>query len=167
MISISINISAIRKDNRIICCDKDFNILKIYNESKNVTEDGFCCTTLCNILSSPNKFYRGYYWYKLSEFSLNHRNKLEEYYDKYQQGSIEPKILPKDSINVSKKVVNCDENGNIFGIYESIHKADKETGISYKSISNVINSKTNKHRATGTYWYKLTDYIIKYPNKNL
>lgn len=167
MISNSVTISAIRKDNRIVCCDKDFNILKIYSNLKDVTKDGFCHTTVCEVLSS-RVFYRGYYWYKISTFDWKHRDKLEKYYSScLENDSNEARLLPKNPINSSKEVINCDENGNIFGIYKSIHEASRETKISYQNISWAINSKTKKNRKTGTYWYSKSEYLIKFPNNKL
>lgn len=84
-----------------------------------------------------------------------------------ENDSNEARLLPKNPINSSKEVINCDENGNIFGIYKSIHEASRETKISYQNISWAINSKTKKNRKTGTYWYSKSEYLIKFPNNKL
>lgn len=106
--------------------------------------------------------------YKISTFDWKHRDKLEKYYSScLENDSNEARLLPKNPINSSKEVINCDENGNIFGIYKSIHEASRETKISYQNISWAINSKTKKNRKTGTYWYSKSEYLIKFPNNKL
>lgn len=52
-----LEVHSIAKDNRIICCDENYNIIKIYEELKDVNNDGFCNTTLCSVLSSKKRFF--------------------------------------------------------------------------------------------------------------
>lgn len=150
-------VHSIIKDNRIICCDLNFNIIKIYSELKDINKDGFCNTTLCGILTSGGIFYRGYNWYKFTDWG--DKNSIETYYASDNKKSPTPKAIKNDPT----AVVNCDSDGNIIGIYSNMHEADRISGISYKGISHAANSKS--HRYKNSYWYKLGDYNNKFNSK--
>lgn len=104
--------------------------------------------------------FRGYIWYRYS--SWTDLSKVNEYYSKTKDNI--PKINPINLSNDPIKVVKCDCNLKILEIYDNIHKAGKENGISFKGISKAINRKHNQFYK-GFYWSKFTEFIQTYPDK--
>lgn len=161
MNNLSVQIIPIKEDNRIICCDINKNILKVYNLLKETIKDGICHTSLCKILNNGEHEFRGYFWYKVEDWE--DLESLNNYYlsNSNQNKKLKLKRLSNDPL----VVVQCKKDGTILNIFNNLHTADKCTGISYKKISEEVNGKHLKEKEF--YWYKLSDYIEKFSIKKL
>lgn len=73
-------------DYRVIACDSNFNIIKIYNSLENTKTIDYAYSLAKNgnksVVNKDIPDFKGIYWYHYEIFSKNHQNKLDEF-EKY------------------------------------------------------------------------------------
>lgn len=148
--------------NSVICCDKDKNILKIYNKMMDLKDDGFSEVTVRRSIKANNRVSRGYYWYDLSSWTSEEElRKIDNYYHNDEES-----IFLTWGISLNS-IIAYTENKKIVRIYSGLNDIQlKEDGFNSSSISNTIRRKKINYYK-GYYWYKLIDWldndeIIKY-----
>lgn len=148
---------------QLICHDADNNIFKIYESLRSVIKDGFNNTKICKYFNESNSttvFSGGYYWTKLEDWT--DKPALEKYKESINNGH-EPTINAKCSDHDGIQVIKCSlENDEIIDIYKSLHGIVE---YSFKSISKVIAKPINEREYKGFIWYRLSEYIDKYPDR--
>lgn len=148
--------------NSVICCDKDKNILKIYNKMMDLKDDGFSEVTVRRSIKANNRVSRGYYWYDLSSWTSEEElRKIDNYYHNDEES-----IFLTWGISLNS-IIAYTENKKIVRIYSGLNDIQlKEDGFNSSSISNTIRRKKINYYK-GYYWCKLIDWldndeIIKY-----
>ena len=143
----------LKETNKIVCYDKDNNILKIYDSSIEVAKDGFISSSILN-KSKTGGFYKGYYWKLLNNWT--DEDKLNNY---YTQQNNDIKIVPienniKDDIVEEKipkdlRIVKCDKSCNVYKIYNSPRECFIENNIPEGTFYSMV--RHNKFRGKFRY----------------
>lgn len=120
---------------QVVCFDKDYNVIKVYDYIKQTQEDGFCPSSISELCSN-GKCHRelktdslgthcGYYWMRLDKFSELHKEKLLIYYNNLQNGvvleinyeltlsSTKNKQILKNVSEKTRKLISDNMKGNI------------------------------------------------------
>lgn len=123
--------------NSVICCDKDKNILKIYNKMMDLKDDGFSEVTVRRSIKANNRVSRGYYWYDLSSWTSEEElRKIDNYYHNDEES-----IFLTWGISLNS-IIAYTENKKIVRIYSGLNDIQlKEDGFNSSSISNTIRRK--------------------------
>lgn len=142
--------------NSVICCDKDKNILKIYNKMMDLKDDGFSEVTVRRSIKANNRVSRGYYWYDLSSWTSEEElRKIDNYYHNDEES-----IFLTWGISLNS-IIAYTENKKIVRIYSGLNDIQlKEDGFNSSSISNTIRRKKINYYK-GYYWCKLIDWLDK------
>lgn len=143
---------------KVVCYDANSNrIYKIYDKQRDVGDDGFEYTSVCEVLrKSENKLYRGYRWEYLNNWS--DKESLDQY---NKRGPETPK--PIRVSNDPQAIVKCDLEHNIVDIYPNQHAVPD---MDYRLISKIVNDSISHRYKKGPYlWYKYEEFKEKYPKK--
>lgn len=134
---------------KIIRCDKDYNIIRIYNNYHDTKIDGYNFQSISRIFSKNQIKFKGYYWYKFDEFIKKHEEKINEFYNR--ENSIEVKPDIKET-----RIVCLDTNSNIIKIYNNKNEL-RVDGFVRESVSTAIR---NNKFYRGYYWKNFSDYLL-------
>lgn len=155
--------------NKIICCDLDENIYRIYNILSDVVLDGFNKGDISSALSKNGSgtFKSGYYWYKFNDWK--NKDKLLEYEELLKLGKL-PKLevvkLKSPSI-----IIKCDIEGEIDEIYRYLSKIKSNTSYSIKSLTNLFKNNIDSlediesRQYKGFYWFRVLEFNKLFPGK--
>lgn len=145
---------------RIICCDENKNIVKIYEQHSDVKTDGFSDDFISSYINGKKEsnIHRGYYWYKFESVKREFSDKINEYYDKLRNGYI-PKV---NAILNDSRIVCHDLNNNVLKIYKNGIDPEKD-GFRSNCINSVL---MKKRKSSGGYcWTKYKEFINSFPEK--
>ena len=146
--------------NRVVCCNENLHIIKIYNKQGDVIEDGFSDDGVSSCVCGRTKGskHRGYYWYKYEEFRKLNPKEVENYYNRIENG-----YIPEVKAVISDLRVVChDEDNNVFKIYKNGVEPE-EDGFKSNTLSPVL-TKKRKH-SSGYCWTKFEEFYNNYPDK--
>lgn len=146
------------KTDEIVCYDLfSYKIYKIYKNLRETAVDGFTNTTICNVLKSDTKEFRGYRWEYL--YNWENEEELEKYYNSEEKAVVKGSRLPSDP----QKVVKCSLDLEVVEIYENLHSIP---GYDYRLISVIINRDNNIYTKEPTFrWFKYERFKQQYPEK--
>lgn len=160
----------------VVGFDEDFNVVRIYSKQEDCREDGFNPSGICEAIKGTYKRAGGYNWDVLSNFSIKHKDKIDEYFEKLDLGEVPDlgDINERSKYFAAKEgsasqpnlcpVVCCDKEFNIIREYKSISEVSKD-GFSYKHVPSVLRRERGRKTHGGYLWFKTEDFKYQYPNK--
>ncbi|WP_304772969.1 HNH endonuclease [Paramuribaculum intestinale] len=108
-----------------------------------------CAGHICDCCKGNRSFANGYKWRYVDEILNQHtQTRLNEREKGYWEGR------KRTALKNSKRVFQCDMQGNVLGEYISTAEASRQTGICTPGIINVCNGKA---RQAGGYIWRYAD----------
>lgn len=155
--------------NKIICCDKENNILRIFNKLSDVVFEGFNKGYISSLLKNTGSggFCDGYYWYKYDDWVDT--SKLESF--KLLENGKLPKIENKKRLISPNIIIKCDNLGNIEDIYKNLVDIKKDCTYSINKIRELFNNDISSVDELGSrsyknsFWFKVIEFNNLFPRK--
>lgn len=145
----------------ILCYDSEYNIIKIYKNSEEITKDGLYLGRVKRHSSFNNSSpYMGVFWSRLSNW--DRKDKLDEYYNN-------PELREDAGLVFSyRNIVQLDSSNNIVKIHKTKEEAYKYTrsSKSYNSFLKIFEKKDKEDRLLNDhYWITVKEFLELYPDR--
>lgn len=155
---------------RIVKCDNNDQVIKIYNTCKQCYEENnIPIGTFWNLLRK-NKSRGKCKYYRLSDYKKLYNQNLNNYYNKIENGIIIEDLIDNTTTSPAIKIVGMDYEMNNIVILESILSIKLlSENISFESVYEL--RKSNFVKLGGVYWMKFdyltSNYSNEYKNANI
>lgn len=157
---------------KIICCDKDNNILRIYNKLSDVVLEGFNKEHIRSLLNDVGSgiVSEGFYWYRYDDWK--DKNKLEDFQLLVEEGKLPKLEISNKRLNSPNIIIKCDSFGNIDEIYKNIVDIKKsDNTYSLNKIKELFNDDIFSLEGISTrkykdyYWFRVIEFNKLFPGK--
>ena len=137
---------------KIVCCNDNYDLLKIYSGVTDTTIDGFAYNTISSALNKKVGNYidqcKGYFWNTLNDFIKLYPEKFNSF-----DNSINITITPKH--NQERRIICLDNNYNIVKIYSGTSSVHLD-GLNRSSVIHALLKSLNSYK--GYYWCKYSEF---------